>query len=416
MSPAQPLGNPAPIAGTIPASSAEQAAQRSLSLYVHIPYCSVRCGYCDFNTYAVEDFGQGVGKDTYANDALAELDFAVAVLEGSQVPARSLHSIFFGGGTPTQLKTADLTKILEHALDLFGLKAGAEITVEANPDSVTAEDLAQLAEAGFTRVSFGMQSAVSTVLAVLDRTHQPSNVEQVINWAKKAGLQTSLDLIYGAPQESLGQWQESLETALSYQPDHISAYSLIVEEGTKLWKQIQQGYYSWPDDDLLADMYLLADQLLESSGYHWYEVSNFASSSSSQSQHNKAYWKNQDWWGIGPGAHSHIAGTRWWNVKHPLAYSQRLAAGQSPAAAREVLAPATRLFEDIMLTIRTVEGVSVKKLGRAHPQKKLWQRLNLLSQQGLIEEALLDQQQRVILTRQGRLLADAVARQLVPDL
>lgn len=413
MTPAQPLGLPAPLDGSIPQESTIGAEHRTFSLYVHVPFCSIRCGYCDFNTYAVDDFGNGVGLDSYAQDAIAELDFSARVLRDNGAPARKLHTVFFGGGTPTKLPARDLVRILQHAIDLFGLEDNAEVTTEANPDSVTAEDLQVLADGGFTRVSFGMQSAVPEVLEVLDRTHTPANVPKVVQWAKDAGLQVSVDLIYGTPGETLEQWVQSVKSAISYRPDHISAYSLIVEDGTKLAVQIKRGQYELPDDDLMADMYTEAEKLLSSAGYRWYEVSNFSTSPQTQSTHNYAYWKNQDWWGIGPGAHSHINGTRWWNVKHPVAYSGRIRNNQSPAAAREILEPSTRDFENIMLMLRTVEGVSTSYLqeiqGEALEPKLQW----------LVLQELIDSTElangRVVLTFKGRLLGDAVTRELLPD-
>lgn len=413
--PAQPLGAPAPLDGRIPADSAVHGVERDFSLYVHVPFCSVRCGYCDFNTYATEDFGNGVGLGTYAEDAIAELRFARRVLRESGVADRPLYSVFFGGGTPTKLPATDLVKILREAVELFGVEEGAEVTTEANPDSVTREDLETLKAGGFTRVSFGMQSVVPEVLEVLDRTHTPANVPRVVAWAKELGLQVSVDLMYGSPGESLAQWEQSVRAAVSYAPDHISAYSLIVEEGTKLAAQIRRGDYTMPDEDLMADMYLLAEQIFNEAGYHWYEVSNYAKSPEYRSRHNYAYWRNQDWWGIGPGAHSHVNGTRWWNRKHPVPYANRVRAGQSPAAAREVLGEQTRRFEDIMLQVRVIDGLDVSRLLEGGDAARIEASLNWLQGQGLIDpEARAGG--RVQLTLQGRLLGDAVTRELLPDI
>ena len=422
MAPAQPSGAPAPRDGHIPASSARGCESRDFSLYVHIPFCSVRCGYCDFNTYATEDFGDGIGLGTYADDAIAEILFAARTLEASGVARRPLHTVFFGGGTPTKLPVRDLVRILQAAADVFGIRTGAEITTEANPDSVTRDDLFALKEGGFTRVSFGMQSVVPEVLQVLDRTHTPANVPKVIAWAQEAGLQVSVDLIYGSPGETLEQWRRSVKAAISYRPDHISAYSLIVEDGTKLAAQIRRGDYTMPDNDLMADMYLLAEEYLTDAGYSWYEVSNYSSSAQTRSNHNLAYWRNQDWWGIGPGAHSHLNGTRWWNLKHPVPYAHRVRAGQSPAAAREILDAPTRAFETIMLMIRVREGLPVRELLAVHDPQELGASLRWLIAQGLIDpEALTanaepDPHARVRLTLRGRLLGDAVTRELLPEI
>lgn len=421
MSPAQPTGDPAPLDGCISALSARGCESRDFSLYVHVPFCSVRCGYCDFNTYVTEDFGDGVGLGTYANDAIAEIFFAAKTLEASRVAQRPLHTVFFGGGTPTKLPVQDLVRILHTAVDVFGIMPGAEVTTEANPDSVTAEDLRTLKEGGFTRVSFGMQSVVPEVLAVLDRTHIPENVPKVVTWAQEVGLQVSVDLIYGAPGESLEQWERSVNAAISYKPDHISAYSLIVEEGTKMAGQIRRGQYTMPDSDVMADMYLLAENRLTDAGYKWYEVSNYSRSVQTRSNHNLAYWRNQDWWGIGPGAHSHINGTRWWNLKHPVPYAYRVRNGHSPAAAREVLSDATRSFETIMLMLRVREGLAMHELLAVHTLKELEDSLRWLVSQKLIEsDALTEQgtpnlQASVRLTLKGRLLGDAVTRELLPE-
>ena len=409
MSPAQPTGDPAPSDGLLPASVLDGAERRSLSLYVHVPYCSVRCGYCDFNTYAAEDFGDGVNRLSYAEDAFRELDLAAGVLTRSGLPARPLSTVFFGGGTPTRLPAEDLARILRAGIERFGIVDGAEVTTEANPDSVTREDLALLKEAGFTRVSFGMQSAVPRVLAVLDRTHTPANVPKVVSWAREVGLQTSVDLISGAPGETLAEWETSVRAAIDCAPDHISAYSLIVEPGTKLAAQIRRGELSPVDDDAQADMYLLADRLFEDAGYSWYEVSNWSRSEATRSRHNLAYWRNRDWWGIGPGAHSHVNGVRWWNLKHPVPYAHRVRQGLSPAAAREHLDADTRYVEDVMLAARIREGLAIEDLRQPGREAVAW-----LEGQGLIE-AQARAEGRVVLTLRGRLLGDAVVRTLLGD-
>lgn len=409
MSPAQPTGDPAPSDGLLPASVLDGAERRSLSLYVHVPYCSVRCGYCDFNTYAAEDFGDGVNRLSYAEDAIRELDLAAGVLTRSGLPARPLSTVFFGGGTPTRLPAEDLARILRAGIERFGIVDGAEVTTEANPDSVTREDLALLKEAGFTRVSFGMQSAVPRVLAVLDRTHTPANVPKVVSWAREVGLQTSVDLISGAPGETLAEWETSVRAAIDCAPDHISAYSLIVEPGTKLAAQIRRGELSPVDDDAQADMYLLADRLFGEAGYSWYEVSNWSRSEDTRSRHNLAYWRNRDWWGIGPGAHSHINGVRWWNLKHPVPYAHHVRQGLSPAAAREHLDADTRYVEDVMLAARIREGVAIEDLRGPGREAVGW-----LEGQGLIEPQA-RAEGRVVLTLRGRLLGDAVVRTLLGD-
>ena len=397
-----PLGDPAPADGLLPASAADGAAGRDFGVYLHVPFCRVRCGYCDFNTYTAQEI-RGVRQSDYAGHALAELDLAATVLGGM---ARPVATVFFGGGTPTLLPAAQLGQLLGGIRDRFGLAPGAEATTEANPDSVDADSLARLAEAGFTRVSFGMQSAVPHVLTTLDRTHDPERIPLVVEWARAAGLQVSLDLIYGTPGESLEDWAASLDLALAQRPDHLSAYALIVEPGTRLHRDIARGRIPEPDDDLQADMYELADERLAEAGLSWYEVSNWATDPAHRSRHNLAYWTGQDWWGVGPGAHSHVGGVRWWNVKHPAAYAERIAAGVSPAAGRETLDDDARRMERILLGSRIADGLPVEALeqnGRSVVA-------------ALIAEGLVDGAGaiggRVVLTRRGRLLADAVVRRL----
>ena len=409
---ALPLGDPAPPDGLLPAQALEGAAGRAFGLYVHIPFCAVRCGYCDFNTYTATELGGGASQDAYASTAIAEIDFAVRALAGSGLRPRPLGTVFFGGGTPTLLPAEDLACILTAAVTAWGLLPGAEVTTEANPDSVTPESLQLLADAGFTRVSFGMQSAVPHVLKVLDRTHTPSRVPQAVRWAREAGLAVSLDLIYGTPGESLEDWRFSLETALSYGPDHISAYALIVEEGTKLAAQIRRGEVPGIDDDDHAAKYELADQLISAAGLGWYEVSNWARTPDQACRHNLAYWRGDDWWGIGPGAHSHVGGVRWWNVKHPTAYANRLGSGLSPAAGRETLDSDTRNVERVMLEARLNTGLEISSLGGLGDTGR--HAVAGLIAEGLVEPAAAFQG-RLVLTLKGRLLADAVVRRILPD-
>lgn len=405
---ALPLGDPAPKDGLLPPNAAAAAAERKFGLYVHIPFCAVRCGYCDFNTYTATELGGGASQDAYAATAQQEVRFAAKALAASGIPERRIETVFFGGGTPTLLPAEDLAAILGTAVEQWGLAPGAEVTTEANPDSVTPESLQLLADAGFTRVSFGMQSAVPHVLAVLDRTHTPSRVPQAVQWAREAGLKVSVDLIYGTPGESLADWKYSVEEALSYEPDHISAYALIVEEGTKLAARMRRGEVPPIDDDDHADKYLLAEELFAAAGLNWYEVSNWARTPQDACRHNLAYWRSDDWWGIGPGAHSHVGGVRWWNAKHPTAYAQRIAAGESPAVGRESLDADTRYLEDVMLRTRLAEGLP-RELLRPEGRHEI---------AGLIADGLVEPKAAiagtVLLTLKGRLLADAVVRRLLP--
>jgi oxygen-independent coproporphyrinogen-3 oxidase len=385
-------------------------------VYVHVPFCTVRCGYCDFNTYTLTELGVGgASTATYAGVALRELELAARVL-GPTTP--EVGTVFFGGGTPTMLAAGDLVKMLDGIRTGFGLAQDAEVTTEANPDSVTAQSLQSLAAGGFTRVSIGMQSAVPHVLATLERTHDPVNVARAVTAARAAGLAVSVDLIYGTPGESLADWRTSLEAALALGPDHISAYALVVEEGTKLAAQIRRGQVPAPQDDDEADKYEQADQILGAAGYGWYEVSNWARTDADRCRHNEGYWSDGDWWGVGPGAHSHVHGVRWWNVKHPNAFATRLNAGLSPAAGRELLTVEQRYDERVLLGVRLVEGLPIDDL---RPEGRS-------AVAGLIADGLVDgpsalspggptsgtqQPRRVVLTLRGRLLADTVVRRLL---
>ena len=395
-----------PADGSLPASALDGVGDRPLSFYVHVPFCTVRCGYCDFNTYTAEELGPGASRTTYAGSAVAEVRRARGVLTASGRTDLAVSTVFVGGGTPTLLSPADLGSVLTTIDEEFGLAPDAEVTTESNPDSVTREDLEALRAAGFTRVSFGMQSAVPRVLAVLERTHDPERVPRVVQWAREAGFdQVSLDLIYGTPGETLAEWQTSLDAALACEPDHVSAYALIVEDGTALARRVRRGEVAMPDDDDLADKYLLADERLEAAGLGWYEVSNWARGEAARCRHNLAYWRGSDWWGVGPGAHSHVGGTRWWNVKHPVAYADRLAADLSPAHAREVLDDETRLVERVLLELRLRDGLDPAVLddgGRAQVPD--------LVRRGLLEA----DSAPLVLTLKGRLLADAVVRDLIP--
>lgn len=402
---ALPDGEGAPRDGSLPAAATARLGQRPFGVYVHVPFCAVRCGYCDFNTYTATELGGGASQAAYATTAAAELRLARRVLGDVELPAAT---VFFGGGTPTLLPAEDLGLLLRTVADDFGLAPGAEVTTEANPDSVDPGSLARLRAAGFTRVSFGMQSAVPHVLATLDRTHDPERVPQAVGWARAAGFDAvSLDLIYGTPGESLADWRVSLEAALACNPDHVSAYALVVEDGTRLAGKVRRGELAPPDDDGLADRYLLADELLSANGHDWYEVSNWARADDQRARHNEGYWLGHDWWGTGPGAHSHVGGTRWWNVRHPTTYAVRLAAGQSPAQAREVLTPEQRRVESVLLGIRLREGhplADLRAAGRAAAGQAVVD--------GLLDGAA-HANGRAALTLRGRLLADAVVRDLV---
>jgi oxygen-independent coproporphyrinogen-3 oxidase len=403
-----PEGEPVPEDGSLPVSATRGRGSTPFGVYVHVPFCRSRCGYCDFNTYTAAELGGGdgprVSTATYPGLVEQEIGLAARVLPAGGQPAAK---VFFGGGTPTLLAPARIGEIIRSIGDTFGLAKDAEVTVEANPESVGPAELDQLLAAGVTRLSFGMQSAVSRVLRVLDREHQPGRPADCVRWARAAGFEhVSLDLIYGTPGESDDDWRRSLTAAVEAGPDHVSAYALIVEDGTRLAARVRRGEISPPDDDAMADRYLIADELLSAAGFTWYELSNWARGERAHCRHNLLYWTGGDWWGVGPGAHSHLGGVRWWNVRHPAAYAQRLAAGRSPAAARERLTESERRMEDIMLRARLAQGLPLSVL-TPDAQRQA---------ERMVADCLIDPSAhaagRAVLTLRGRLLADAVIRDL----
>jgi len=399
-----PDGEPVPADAGLPPGALAGLGRRPFGFYVHVPFCMTRCGYCDFNTYTAAELGAGASRDSYAGQAIAEIRLARRVLGDARLP---VETVFFGGGTPTLLPPADLTAILAAIDGEFGLAPGAEVTAEANPETVHERSLAELRAGGVTRLSLGMQSASSGVLGVLERKHEIGRPERCVAWARSAGFEhVSLDLIYGTPGESDEDWIGSLRSAVSAGPDHISAYALIVEDGTRLAARIRRGELSAPDDDVMADRYLAAESLLTAAGMHWYEVSNWAASPQARCRHNLLYWTGGDWWGVGPGAHSHVGGTRWWNVRHPAAYASRIAAGVSPGQGREILTEAERRTERIMLATRLADGCPLDELGPAGLAAA-----SAAVSGGLAEPAA-HAEGRVRLTPSGRLLADAVIRGL----
>ena len=394
-----PEGDPAPASGALP----NPDVARGFGAYVHIPFCATRCGYCDFNTYTNLDFGPGAAAASFEQTLTREIELSARVLEVGVTKDPKLTSIFFGGGTPTMLSAPQLVAVLDELRRTFGIAPGAEVTTEANPETVSFVMLEQLRAGGFTRISFGMQSAREHVLETLDRRHTPGQVQQACEWARDLGFEYSVDLIYGTPGESIEDWRASLEAAIALNPGHISAYALTVEPDTPMGRAVRKGTLPEPSPDDQADKYELADEVLSSAGYQWYEISNW-SKPGKESRHNLAYWHESNWWGYGPGAHSHVNGTRWWNVKHPLAYATRLGEGQSPAYSREVLSASEVREELIMMGIRLREGID-------RPEGVSAQTVAQLIADGLVEpQAAL--RGKLVLTLRGRLLADTVIREL----
>jgi putative oxygen-independent coproporphyrinogen III oxidase len=399
--PSLPDGEPAPPDGTLPDAALATLPDRPLGVYVHVPFCASRCGYCDFNTYVP---GGADEPAAYVRAALAEIRLARRVLGPGAPPA---STVFFGGGTPTLLAPELLAALLDEIRDALGLQDAAEVTVEANPETVEPRMLAVLRHAGFTRISLGMQSAGPHVLAALERRHTPGRAVAAAAQAREAGFEhVSLDLIYGTPGETHADWEASLRAALGAGVDHLSAYGLTVEPGTRLHAHVRAGTRRAPDDDELARRYRAADGLLSEHGLRWYEISNWAADGTARCRHNLGYWRSASWWGVGPGAHSHVGGVRWWNVLRPRTYAERLAAGTSPAAGRERLTAEDRRTERIMLGLRLADGLALEDddsaLAAAAGQAAA----------GRLDPDALDAR-RAVLTLDGRLVGDAVARALV---
>ncbi|MDT5042944.1 MAG: hypothetical protein QOE51_3929 [Actinoplanes sp.] len=400
MAGALPDGEPVPTDGSLPDSALTQVGRDGFGVYVHVPFCASRCGYCDFNTYTAIELGGGASREGYADAVLSELALAAGVVTPGRV-----DTVFVGGGTPTLLDPGDLGRILDGIDKTWGLASGAEVTTEANPESVTPQSLRALRRAGFTRISLGMQSAAPAVLAILDRRHTAGRAPQAAAEAREAGFEhVNLDLIYGTPGETEEDFATSLEAVIGAGVDHVSAYSLIVEDGTRLAARMRRGELPYPSDDVAADRYLAAESALSTAGLGWYEVSNWARDDAARCAHNMLYWTGGDWWGLGPGAHSHVGGVRWWNVKHPSAYARRLSDGVSPGHGRELLTAADRHLEDVMLRVRLRDGMPLDSVDPAGARDALGS--------GLIEGDAYENG-RVVLTLRGRLLADAVIRGLV---
>jgi oxygen-independent coproporphyrinogen-3 oxidase len=396
--PKQPDGDKAPDSGLLPKAALSSLNKQPFGLYLHVPFCTKRCGYCDFNTYTATELS-GFSAAQWPDALLQELQLADQVLGG--LP--TINTIFIGGGTPSLLDPDVYQKVFAQIQEKFD--SNIEITIEANPDSVSAESLAGYLAVGINRVSFGMQSAASNVLKVLDRTHNPDSIPTAVHAAHEIGFENiSLDLIYGTPGESDTDWLNSLKMATSLPINHLSAYSLIVESGTKLAKQVERGEIANPDDDIAATRYLMADEFLSEQGFQWYEISNW-SRAGGECRHNQIYWQSANWWGAGPGAHSHIGSVRWWNEKYPATWASRLGMQNSPAAGREVLTLQQQVDEKVMLSLRQRAGLAVSEL--PNPAQ-----INNLMSTGWFNEQALDQG-RIVLSKSGRLMADRVAAELL---
>ncbi|MET0455464.1 MAG: radical SAM family heme chaperone HemW [Mycobacterium sp.] len=382
-------------------------------IYVHVPFCATRCGYCDFNTYTPAELG-GANPDGWLAALRIELALAAATLGGSEArgngargtdgPLPDVATVFVGGGTPSMLGGSRLAAVLDAIRENFTIAADAEITTEANPESTSRAFLAEIRGAGFTRLSLGLQSTAPHVLAALDRVHSPGRALTAVADARAEGFDhVNLDLIYGTPGETDDDLSRSIDAVIGAGVDHVSAYALVVEDGTALARRVRRGELPAPDDDVLATRYELLDARLSAAGFDWYEVSNW-SRPGGECRHNLGYWDGGQWWGAGPGAHGYVEGRRWWNVKHPNAYASALAEGRLPVADFEVLDDAARHTEDVMLRLRLRSGLPVVTLSTDERA-----RVDTVVADGLVDRHA----DRLVLTDRGRLLADAVVRDLL---
>ncbi len=391
----EPKGEAAPVDGSLEIDF-NKLLNKPFSVYIHVPYCKKRCGYCDFNTYTPQEIDANDQMENWAKATIKEIELAKKVLKKDLV----IDTIFFGGGTPSLLSSKELNYLFDGLKSNFTFAKDVEITLEANPDDINDEKIVNWLDNQINRISIGMQSSSKKVLEILDRTHNTSNIEKSAILLKKHGLNNfSFDLIYGTPGESLKDWQNSVEFALSLKPAHLSAYSLVIEPGTKMGNDLKANKIQNVNDDLSADKYLLADEIFEKHGFSWYEISNW-SINNLYSRHNLNYWKNNNWWGFGPGAHSHIEGYRWWNLKLPNQWRENLEKETSPAKAREVLTPEQKISEDIMLSMRLNSGLDSRQFNTEKIDELIKNDLIFLIENNLV------------LTKRGRLLADQVFMQL----
>ncbi|MCL2736976.1 MAG: radical SAM family heme chaperone HemW [Propionibacteriaceae bacterium] len=369
-----------------------------VGLYIHIPWCRARCGYCDFNTYVLPEDGRSDVVDPYLRAVCEELEMASRRLGESRVA-----TVYVGGGTPTMMSGEEYAVIMDAVTRNFQVVTDAEITTEANPETLTPRLLEQIRGIGVNRLSLGMQSAVGHVLASLDRAHTPGRVAQAVAWARSAGFDNlSLDLIYGTPGESLAEWETTLDAALALAPEHVSAYSLIVEDGTPLSRRMAAGELPCPDDDDLADKYLMADATLAAAGLGWYEVSNWALPGR-ECRHNMAYWRSTPWWGIGAGAHSFHDGVRWWNHRRPATYIAHVAQG-SPVEGSERLSADQARVEAVMLGLRLAEGMDESLLTDTERAR---------AQAYVDSGRLVRHDGRLMCSLEGRLIADGIVREIL---
>lgn len=386
------------ISAPAPLSGVRASPNRPFGIYVHVPFCATRCGYCDFNTFTPAELG-GANPDGWLEALKVELELAA-----TQLSSPVVATVFVGGGTPSMLGGPRLAAVLDAIRTNFPLAPGAEVTTEANPESTSRALLADLRAAGYTRVSLGMQSSAPHVLAALDRVHSPGRALAAAADARAEGFEhVNLDLIYGTPGETDDDLSRSVDAVIGAGADHVSAYALVVEDGTALARRVRRGELPVPDDDVLAERYELLDSRLAAAGFDWYEVSNW-SRAGAECRHNLGYWDGGEWWGAGPGAHGYVDDTRWWNIKHPNAYAQVLTERRLPVADFELLDDVARHTEDVMLRLRLRTGLPLSVLSAAETE-----RADVAVADGLVNRL----GDRLVLTDRGRLLADAVVRDVL---
>ena len=387
-----------------------QQLLETVSLYVHIPFCHTRCHYCDFNTYA----GMLPLREPYVRALLTEIGMAGALTKLPGGKPRRSRTIFFGGGTPSLLSVSQVSRILDACYDNFAVDEDAEITLEANPGTLSREQLVGLRAAGVNRLSMGAQSFDAELLKTLGRIHSPKDITQAVRDAQAAGFTSiNVDFMFGLPGQTMRHWRETIERALDLHIEHLSLYSLIIEEGTPFYTWTHEGRITPGDEDLCADMYEYADERLHAAGYVNYEISNW-SLPGFQSRHNLTYWHNLPYIGVGAGAYSSFGGRRFSNVREPAEYIRMLKAQQWPEVESETVDKAQAMSETAFLALRTAQGLHLPTFEQrfALPFAQFaGDRLHMVEEAGLLER----ETEWLRLSKRGRLLGNEVFLRLLPD-
>jgi oxygen-independent coproporphyrinogen-3 oxidase len=387
-----------------------QELLETASLYLHIPFCHTRCHYCDFNTYA----GILPLREPYVRALLTEIALAGEQVRYPDGKPRRSRTIFFGGGTPSLLTVSQIQRLLAACFNAFAVDTNAEITLEANPGTLNPQQLAGLRAVGINRLSMGAQSFDANLLQTLGRIHTPEEIVQAIQSARSAGFASiNIDFMFGLPGQTMDHWRATLERALELYPEHLSLYSLIVEEGTPFYNWVHEGRIRPADEDLCADMYEFADQRLRAAGYNNYEISNW-SLPGHHSRHNLTYWQNLPYIGMGAGAYSSFGGKRFSNERDPVAYIQRLKGQQIPVAESEEIGRLQAMTETAFLALRTAMGLHLPTFETRFAESFahfVGDRLKLVAEAGLLEM----QDQWLRLSTRGRLLGNEVFVRLLPD-